>query len=565
MKIKKISFILGLLCMAATLLPTTAQAQAPSDFPLVLLSGGLYRDYSGTSSIAQNQSIPEFGNGSYSWDNTTSTLTLTNVNFTTTSTEGALHLDRHGVKAINLVLIGTNSLSVSAPHFSGLPGIYFGSDGTITISGDNSSSLSVTADNTGTNNAIGIFSNVVFGSDFAGSLTVNAISTAQEAAGIDGKTTVNGGSLSISADGVTAKGTSGNVDISGGTLRVRATSSNSSSGTAQGLGGDIQSFTGGTIEIAASGGLTNRVSINTIIWNIPPIAYSYAYGASANNLKANGTHRAGSQTNWEGAAYLKLQQAVVTVTSNHTMTIGDDVLPTPRISYSGLAAGDNETVVFSTLPTARILLPNGYTGRGTYTIEVIPGETKPDAGYIVNYVDGLLTVIPPEYLRMIVTETEGVTTNPGVGEHQVKYGDDFTISFAAKDGYSLHGMKFLANSMEQPVTVSEDGKTATATIAMPLADMLLRVELAEDMPGEVGNHLPPTLSQGGGDLIVSTTTSGVTVSGLHVGTMLYVYTMTGRLVYQTTVDNSQLSILNTQLPRGAYISANDNGRVKAVR
>jgi hypothetical protein len=228
-----------------------------------------------------------------------------------------------------------------------------------------------------------------------------------------------------------------------------------------------------------------------------------------------------------------------------------------------LAAGDDETTVFSTLPSARILLPNGYPYKGTYTIEVIPGVTKPTAGYIVKYVNGSLTVNPPptpEYFRMIVPNFEGVTTNPGAGEHQIKYGDDFSISFTAKDGYSLHGMKLFANNMEEAITVSDDGKTATATIETVLADILLRVELQEDMPGAVGNH--PQEGVFNTPLQAATTTGGITVSGLHVGTMLYIYNMTGQLVYSQRVDVETRLIAS--LPTGAYIVVNDNRRVKAA-
>jgi parallel beta-helix repeat protein len=276
---------------------------------------------------------------------------------------------------------------------------------------------------------------------------------------------------------------------------------------------------------------------------------------------------------------LTIQQKEVTVTaSSHTITVGD-VLPTPTVSYSGFVNSDNEAELFSDLPAAQLNVSDSQTA-GTSVIDFSSEGTLQDkSNYKVKkYVKGALIITEStpqpnptpqptptptpnyEYFSMIVTETEGVTTNPGAGEHQVKYGDDFSISFAAKDGYSLHGMKLFANNMEQTVTVSEDGKTATATIAMPLADMLLKVELARTT---TSTHLPPTPSQGGGDLIVSTTTDGITVSGLHVGTMLYIYNMTGQLVYQTKVDAESI-VLPSFRGQGAIL-VNDGRHIKAVR
>jgi hypothetical protein len=230
----------------------------------------------------------------------------------------------------------------------------------------------------------------------------------------------------------------------------------------------------------------------------------------------------------------------ITVTaSSHTITIGD-ALPTPTVSYDAAAfvVGDNIEDLFTDFPEARIIWSNGsYYRAGTYSIG-FTGYTLPShSNYTPRFVNGSLTVNPkpaPEYFRMIVPNFEGVTTNPGAGEHQIKYGDNFSISFAAKDGYSLHGMKFFANSMEHPVTISEDGRTATATIEMPLADMMFKIELQEDMPGAVGTH--PTGAHTGAPLQAVTTMGGITVSGLHVGTMLYIYNMTGQLVYSQRVD-----------------------------
>jgi hypothetical protein len=258
---------------------------------------------------------------------------------------------------------------------------------------------------------------------------------------------------------------------------------------------------------------------------------------------------------------------------NKSMTVGG-TLPALTYTVEGLISPTVADDVINNDPTLACSA-NGTTV-GSFAISIADGTLKANNAAL-NYeittrTPGTLTVnaqsnptpepqpeTTPDYLRMVVPETEGVTTNPGAGEHQVKYGNDFCISFAAKDGYSLHGMKFFANSMEHPVTISEDGKTATATIAMPLADMMLRVELA----GTTSTHLPPPPSQGGGDLIVSTTTGGITVSGLHIGTMLYVYNMTGRLVYSLRVDVETRLIAS--LPAGAYIIVNDGRRVKAVR
>jgi hypothetical protein len=55
---------------------------------------------------------------------------------------------------------------------------------------------------------------------------------------------------------------------------------------------------------------------------------------------------------------------------------------------------------------------------------------------------------------------------------------------------------------------------------------------------------------------------GITVSGLHVGTMLYIYNMTGQLVYSQRVDVETRLIAS--LPTGAYIIVNDGRRAKAA-
>jgi hypothetical protein len=88
-----------------------------------------------------------------------------------------------------------------------------------------------------------------------------------------------------------------------------------------------------------------------------------------------------------------------------------------------------------------------------------------------------------------------------------------------------------------------------------LADMMLRVELAGTT---TSTPQPPK----GGALIAHTSEVGITVSGLHVGTMLYIYNMQGQLVYSLRVGVETRLIAS--LPAGAYIVVNDGRRVKAV-
>jgi hypothetical protein len=52
------------------------------------------------------------------------------------------------------------------------------------------------------------------------------------------------------------------------------------------------------------------------------------------------------------------------------------------------------------------------------------------------------------------------------------------------------------------------------------------------------------------------------ISGLHPGTMLYIYNIKGQLLYQQKMDNVQFSMLNSQLGKGIYLLSNDGRSVK---
>jgi hypothetical protein len=76
-------------------------------------------------------------------------------------------------------------------------------------------------------------------------------------------------------------------------------------------------------------------------------------------------------------------------------------------------------------------------------------------------------------------------------------------------------------------------------------------------------HQPPVSSQGEVDLmVVSSADESITVSGLRPGTMLYVYDMEGKLVYQAKVNVTSI-VLPPFRGQGVVIT-NDGRSVKAV-
>ncbi|MDR0994872.1 MAG: hypothetical protein LBL81_01120 [Tannerella sp.] len=152
--------------------------------------------------------------------------------------------------------------------------------------------------------------------------------------------------------------------------------------------------------------------------------------------------------------------------------------------------------------------------------------------------------------------------SPGAFTYQVPYGDNFDTTFVAAAGYTLADMKVYANEILMPLSISADGLTARLHIHLPLYDMLLSFDgirlAAGGTTGTAADAAEKSLR------VSSEAGLALQVSGLHSGTMLYIYNVSGRLVCQIKAMNVQCSILKAQLKTGVYVLVNDGRSVKAV-
>jgi hypothetical protein len=289
----------------------------------------------------------------YSWNSGTNTLTLTNFVYSVNLNgynQFGISFDGINNTSINLVLSGTNSIT-NTSMFTGQQAIgIVASSKLITISGDGDLTITV---NHSEDNAIGINGNVTLANDFTGSLTISATSGSENAdhngTGINGNITINNGTLNVTAGGSNAYSVGGNISaMSGGTLNMTSTSSNGERGEARGFN-SFGTYSGGTIEITSSGGLTNKVSTGTVIADaVPTIAYSYWYGTSSVNPAYSGMRNSGENLNWslteqgnygtDGyiASYLKLTPSGTGV-SAYTLDPDGTI-------YTPVAGGSPETV-----------------------------------------------------------------------------------------------------------------------------------------------------------------------------------------------------------------------------
>jgi hypothetical protein len=141
------SYLAGLSAGTATLTFNTSGTTDPTvtltvmngyEYGLAFKSGGLYY---GNSAYPLDSDDPKLGGGSYTYNSDTKTLTLTNVNFTTTN---EIALDLTAVLSVKFNLIGTNTFTSAYSGTSSTYGI--ASVGSITI--DGAGSLTATAGTT---------------------------------------------------------------------------------------------------------------------------------------------------------------------------------------------------------------------------------------------------------------------------------------------------------------------------------------------------------------------------------------------------------------------------------
>ena len=488
-KLTRLCSILLVLVMLVGLLPTTAlaaEATATADF-----------DADPVSALALLNAAKTPGAEDSTWDSDTKTLTLNDVNFTTTAST-ALQLPG----GATIVLNGENTITSTYSDWGDCYGIY--GVGSLTIQG--TGTLDVTS---------GTPSNLSFGIHAQGSVTINsgAVTATGGVAGnqsfgiraLNGDLTINGGT--VTATGGTAKQSSGlwvadySLVISGGI--VVATGGNVTNGTSSGIYAKnvvIQKTASRIPQVTTRGGTATAnggyaYSRGIYIVNGGSLTISGgALIADAGYALSEAPATLPDAYRWrilDGGSFAESTESAYSWSSYHDYVEIQDTTPAYTVSFdansgSGTMADDPGVYGSYTLPENRFTAPAGYKFK-EWAIGSASGVKKQTGEQITITGDTVIYAIwePIPQYNVVITAGNGMTTG-GIADQTVYENTAITdVIYTAADGYyfptdysvpAQSGISVTRNSFTQ-ITVSG---TPTAAVNLTLTDATAKTK--EAMP-----------------------------------------------------------------------------------
>lgn len=153
--------------------------------------------------------------------------------------------------------------------------------------------------------------------------------------------------------------------------------------------------------------------------------------------------------------------------------------------------------------------------------------------------DHSIVIALREY-TVTLPDIEGVTSDIGPGEHTVAYGDSFTFSLTAKEGFDPGKIRVYVNGIEWEPD-SMQGSTLHYTIDKVNGPITIEIKGAGDPVNNIVTHEPKAkVYSSGNSLIIETSTPST----------VYVYTISGK---QVTARKTVSDTTEIPLPDGIYL------------